>query len=104
MDEISPVKHLASVFPKLYGQQLRYSARLGWLYRDGDVWRPDEQAALQIARTFCAAAAKQMRDRRLDAEATVEAVLRLASFEPRMTAALPKGDTLFVISAAGVRS
>ena len=71
-------------------RQLHYSARLGWLVRDGDVWRPDEQQAMQIARTFCATAARHMRDRRLDTEATVEAVLRLASFEPRMTAALPK--------------
>ena len=90
MDEISPVKQLASIFP-LYGNQLRHSPRLGWLYRDGDVWQPDEQAALQICRTFCTTAARHMRDRRLDSEAAVEAVLRLASFEPRMTAAIPDG-------------
>ena len=87
MDEISSFKHLATIFPKLYERQLRYSSRLGWLYRDGEIWRPDEQQAMQIARLFCATAARAMRDRRLDTEATVEAVLRLASFEPRMTAA-----------------
>ena len=101
MDEVSSAKHLASIFPKLYAAQLRHSARLGWLVRDGNIWWPDEQQATQICRIFCSAAARQLRDRRLDSEATVETVLRLASFEPRMTAALPKGDTLFAVSAAG---
>ena len=101
MDEVSSAKQLASIFPKLYANQLHYSSRHGWLCRDGDIWRPDEEQAMQVCRTFCAAAARQMRDRRLDTEATVEAVMRLASFEPRMTAALPKGDTLFGISASG---
>ncbi len=101
MDELSPTKHLASTFPKLYANHLRHSSRHGWLCRDGYIWRPDEEQAMQVCRMFCAAAAKQMRDRKLDTEATVEAVMRLASFEPRMTAALPKGDTLFGISASG---
>lgn len=91
MDEISPTKYLASIFPKLYANQLRHSARLGWCVRDGDVWRPDEEVALQICRTFCATAARHMRDRRMDSEATVEAVLRLSAFEPAMRAAIPEG-------------
>ena len=41
----------------------------------------NEQQVMQIARQFCAEAARHMRDRRLDTEATVEAVLRLASFD-----------------------
>jgi len=101
MDEISSAKQLASLFPKLYANQLHYSARLGWLVRDGDIWWPDEQQLRQICRMFCAAAARQLRDRRLDTEATVEAVMRLASFEPRMTAALPKCETVLAISASG---
>ena len=100
MDEISPIKHISHVFAEVNKKRLHHSDRLGWLVRDSDnIWRPDEQAALQIARTFCAAAAKHMRDRRLDSEATVEAVMRLASFEPRMTAALPKGDTVLALSS-----
>ena len=101
MDEISPTKHLASAFPKLYANRLRYSSRLGcWLCRDAEgVWQPDEQQALQIARQFCHEAARYRRDRRLDTEATVETLLRLASFEPAMRAALPKGDVVFAVSA-----
>ena len=91
MDEISPTKRISHAFAEVYKKRLRYSARLGWLVRNGDVWRPDEEAALQVARTFCATAAKHMRDRRLDSEATVEAVLRLSAFEPAMRAAIPEG-------------
>ncbi len=101
MDEISLTKQLASIFPKLYANQLRYSSRLGcWLCRDADgVWQPDEQQALQIARQFCHEAARYRRDRRLDTEATVDAVLRLASFEPAMCAPLPKDAVVFAVSA-----
>ena len=91
MDELSPTKQLASIFPKVYATQLRYSALLGWLVRDGDIWWPDEQRAFRIARQFCHEAARFRRDRRLDSEATVKAVMRLASFEPAMRAAIPDG-------------
>ena len=101
MDEVSSTKQLASIFPKLYANQLRHSARHGWLVRDGDVWQPNEEAALQTARTFCLAAARQLRDRRLGSEATVETVMRLASFEPGVTAAIPKDHMLFALSASG---
>ncbi len=101
MDELSPTKHLASIFPKLYANQLRYSAQLGcWLCRGAEgVWQPDEQQAFQIARQFCVEAARYRRDRRLDNESTVEAVLRLSSFEPAMRAPLPKDDVVFAVSA-----
>ena len=91
MDEVSSAKQLSSIFPKLYANQLHYSSRHGWLCRDGDTWRPDEEQAMQVCRTFCAAAARQMRDRRMDSEATAEAVLRLSAFEPAMRAAIPDG-------------
>ena len=74
----------------------------GWCVTPIISGAPDELLVTQVARLLCAEAAKyQHRDRRLDSEATVETVLRLASFEPRMTAALPKGDTLFRMSAVG---
>ena len=102
MDEISPQKQIASIFAKVHSGRVRYSPRLGWVVRDADnIWRPDELLVTQVARLLCAEAAKYRRDRRLDSEATVETVLRLASFEPRMTAAIPEGDTLFAVSAAG---
>ena len=101
MDEVSSAKQLASLFPKLYANQLHYSARLGWLVRDGDIWWPDEQQATQICRMFCSAAARQLRDQRLGSEATVETVLRLASFEPGMREALPKDHMLFALSTTG---
>lgn len=91
MDEISPTKHISHVFAEVNKKRLHHSARLGWLVRDGDIWRPDEQQAMQIARQFCHEAARYRRDRRLDTEATVEAVMRLASFAPQMTAAIPEG-------------
>ena len=99
MDEMSPAKYLAGAYATYFADQLRYSSQLGWLLRDGNVWRPDERQAMQIARQFCAEAGLHMRDRRLDTEATVETVLRLAAFEPGMRAPLPKGDVALTLSA-----
>ena len=53
MDEISPTKHISHAFAEVYKKRLRYSDRLGWLVRDGNIWWPDEQQATQICRIFC---------------------------------------------------
>lgn len=97
MDEVSPHKQAAGIFAKVHSGRVRYSDRYGWLVRDADVWRCDELQVIQAARQFCHEAARHRRGPKLDAEA----VLRLAAFEPRFTAALPEGHMLFAFSAVG---
>ena len=98
MDEISPHKQIASIFAKVHSGRVRYSARHGWLVRDADVWRRDDRQVAQIARQFCAEAARHRHAPKLDAEA----MLRLAAFEPRMTAPLPEGHTLFAFPVVAI--
>ena len=91
-DDISPAKKLAQIFTNLYAKQLRYTPRHGWLCRDGNVWRPGRDEAMQFARAFCHAAAEQTRSPLLTSETLIAEVLRLSEFEPAMR--MPLGDEL----------
>ena len=93
-DEISPAKKLAPLFSKTYANQLRFTPQHGWLCRDGDIWRPDQRAAMQFARQFCHEAPRQTRSPMLTAELLIETMLRLAELEPGMREALPEGEIL----------
>ena len=91
MDEISRVKQTTDVFVEAYKNRVRYSAKHGgWLVFDGQMWRQDKPQAKQIARQLCYEASRRLHWPQLDTEATVETVLRLASFAPQMTA-IPNG-------------
>ncbi len=50
--------------------------------------------------SLCKRFAVTMVTKWLDTEAAAEAMLRLASFEPRMTAAIPKGDICIGLHAS----
>lgn len=101
MDEISRVKQTTDVFVEAYKNRVRYSAKHGgWLVFDGQMWRQDKPQAKQIARQLCYEASRRLHWPQLDTEATVETVLRLASFAPQMTA-IPNGQLGLGLSGTG---
>ncbi|MGB9164296.1 MAG: hypothetical protein WCC41_07590 [Rhodomicrobium sp.] len=90
MDEMNFPKQLAELFVDRHENEFRFVPRSGrWLYFNGERWCLDGFGHhLDAARRPCREAAERMWDPNVNSESMVSALLRLASFNPKMTAAI----------------
>ena len=90
MDEMNFPKQLAELFVDRHENEFRFVPRSGrWLFWEGERWYLDDFGHyLAAARRLLREAAARMWDPKVGTAAMVSAVLRLASFNPKMTAAI----------------
>ena len=94
MDEKNLPKQLAELFVDRHEHSFRFVPRLEcWLYFDGDRWCLDCGLHLAAARQLCDEAAHTLWNPHVDTLAMASALLRLASFSPKMTAPI-EGETV----------
>ena len=93
IDEKSLPKQLAEFFAR-HVNEFRFVPRLGrWVFWNGERWRLDDFGHYRAAaQQLCHEAAARMRDPNVGSTGVAAAVLRLASFNPKMTAPID-GDT-----------
>ena len=89
MDEKNLPKQLAELFVDRHEHEFRFVRRLdSWLHFNGDRWCLDCGLHLAAAGRLCDEAARTLWNPHVDTPAMASALLRLASFNPKMTAAI----------------
>ena len=96
MDEKNLPKQLAEFYADRHEHKLRFSRKLGcWLYYNGERWSLDYfRRYHDAAPRLCREAAERMRSPNVDTPAMASTLLRLASFSPKMTAAIERETEL----------
>jgi hypothetical protein len=94
IDGKNPPKQLAEFFADRHANVFRFVPRFGrWVFWNGERWCLDDFGHYRAAaQQLCHEAAARMRDPNVGSTGMAAAVLRLASFSPRMTAPID-GDT-----------
>ena len=88
-DEKNLPKQLAELFVDRHEHEFRFVRRLdSWLHFNGDRWCLDCGLHLAAAGRLCDEAARTLWNPHVDTPAMASALLRLASFNPKMTAAI----------------
>jgi len=94
MDEKNLPKQLAETFAERHESEFRFVPRLGrWVFWNDKRWCLDDFGHYRAAaQQLCQEAAARMWDPNVGSTGMAAAVLRLASFNPKMTAPI-EGDT-----------